>query len=186
MLTEQEHRNRRLAAELLSRYQHNDHDGILGLLTDDCVFNIGAGKSQGIVPYHGVHDGHEKISGYLRKRRANVNRDECLIKPAASGATPHQEQSDGSDTQWNASNMPTHERLVVYGSVVVAIGHLKDSFNDGKPMHETDFAIVFQIDQEQNKIRGFHYILDSEGVADAWRKKHDPAVQHAGGLARGS
>lgn len=52
-------------------------------------------------------------------------------------------------------------------------------------MHETDFAIVFQINQEQNKIRGFHYILDSEAVADAWRNKPDPAAHRAARSARG-
>ena len=51
MLTDQELANRKLAANLLDRYKHNDHDGILALVTEDCVFTIGAGKSRMCLKY---------------------------------------------------------------------------------------------------------------------------------------
>lgn len=180
MLNEQEIKNRKLAADLLAQYAHNDHDGILKLVTDDCVFTIGGSKSGSPVPYHGIHQGHEKIAGYLRKRRANSNRDECLIKHPTSGATPEPSRPHDTETSSDARRMPMHERFIVQDNVVVAMGTLKDSFADGKPMHTSDFVIVFRIDQEQNKISSFQYFFDTESVADAWRRREAHKVGHAG------
>jgi ketosteroid isomerase-like protein len=182
VLTDQELANRKLAANLLDRYKHNDHDGILALVTEDCVFTIGAGKSQGVVPYHGEHAGHEKIAGYLRKRRTYSDRDECLIKPPVSGAPSPESPPSQNDTDKHATSptIPLHERLIVQANVVVAIGRLRDRFADGTHMHETDFVIVFQIDEPQQKISSFQYFLDTEAVADAWRHKSHHAAHHAG------
>jgi ketosteroid isomerase-like protein len=182
VLTDQEHANRKLAASLLDRYKHNDHEGILALVTEDCVFTIGAGKSQGIVPYHGQHTGHEKIAGYLRKRHTHSDRDECLIKPPQSNATAPKSPPGQNDIDGHAAahDLPLHERLIVQGNVVVAIGRLRDKFADGNHMHESDFAIVFQIDESQQKISSFQYFLDTEAVADAWRRKSHHATRYAG------
>jgi hypothetical protein len=167
-MTTQEHDNRKLAAELLDCYARNDHDGIIGLVTDDCEFVIGAGKSQGIVPYHGLHVGHEEIRGYLRKRRANSMRDECIIKPQGQAAPP---PAPSADAPAKPAEVPMHDRFIAQGNVVVAIGSLKDKFADGQDMHATDFVIVFYIDETQKKVSGFHYFFDTEGAATAWRKK---------------
>jgi ketosteroid isomerase-like protein len=169
-MTEQERNNRKLGAKLLECYAKNDHDGIIDLVTSDCVFMIGAGKSQGVVPYHGMHTGHEKIRGYLRKRHANSTRDECLIKPQAQPAAASPKAPDEPDEQSDQQKLPLHERFIVQGNVVVAIGRLKDKFADGRDMHETDFVIVFHVDEEQEKISSFQYFFDTEGAAHAWRK----------------
>jgi ketosteroid isomerase-like protein len=178
VLTEQEFANRKLAASLLDRYAHNDHDGILALVTEDCVFTIGAGKSQGIVPYHGEHTGHEKIAGYLRKRRTHSDRDECLIKPPGVATTPATPSQNETERHATSAKTPLHERMIVQGNVVVAIGRLRDKFADGSHMHETDFAIVFQVDESQQKISNFQYFFDTEGAADAWRRKGHHAANH--------
>ena len=167
-MTDREHRNRELAADLLDRYAHNDHGGILSLLTEDCVFNIGAGKSEGIVPYHGVHTGHEKIAGYLRKRHTNSRRDECIIKRPTPAGTQSLPQS-GEKAE---SARPRQDEFLVHRNTVVAIGRLRDQFADGSHMHESDFVLVLKIDEEQDKISSFHYFLDTAAVAEAWRKKH--------------
>lgn len=181
MLTDQEISNRKLAAELLEHYRHNNHDGILALVTEDCVFTIGAGRSEGVVPYHGTHIGHERIGGYLRKRHTYSHREECLIKPPTSEVPPQSSASaDEADHRPHAAQIPLHERLIVQENVVVAIGNLTDKFADGKPMHKTDFVIVFQIDQSQQKISRFQYFFDTESAADAWRKRHHHAAHHAG------
>jgi ketosteroid isomerase-like protein len=160
-MTEQEHKNRALAHSLLEHYQRNDHAGLLRLLTENCEFRIGAGKSQGVVPYHGVHVGHDQITGYLQKRRQHSARDDCILEPPGGAPKPApQPQRQGSRV----------EQLLVHGDTVVAIGHLADRFSDGRHMHDSDFVLVFRIDEKQEKIKSFQYFFDTAGAMEAWRQ----------------
>lgn len=165
-MTEQERKNRALAAKLLEHYQRNDHTGLLDLVTADCEFRIGAGKSQGVVPYHGTHVGHDQITAYLHKRRQNSMRDnnDCILEPLgpASGQTHAEDQSEPARAA----------QFLVQGDTVVTIGHLADKFSDGSPMHDHDFVLVFRIDEKQGKIRFFQYFFDTAGVMEAWRNRY--------------
>jgi ketosteroid isomerase-like protein len=164
-MTDEEKRH--LVLNLLEHYRHDDHKGLLGLLTDNCEFRIGAGHSQGVVPYHGRHVGHDQISGYLQKRRQHStrNNNDCILRPpgkeaAPVGGTEHPQASRGGMDQF-----------VVQGDTVVVLGHLTDKFADGNHMHKSDFALVFHIDEEQRKIRYFQYFFDTEAAAKAWRNR---------------
>lgn len=166
-MTEQERKNRSLAEGLLEHYQRNDHAGLLGLLTADCEFRIGAGKSQGVVPYHGTHKGHGEITNYLHKRRQNSMRrnNECIRTPLG-GQPPAAPPGAGS----TGSTQPAE--FLVHGDTVVAIGHLTDRFPDGSQMHDSDFVLVFRVDEGQGKIRFFQYFFDTAGAMEAWRSRY--------------
>ncbi|MGA9867237.1 MAG: hypothetical protein WBQ75_12460 [Acetobacteraceae bacterium] len=166
-MTEQERKNRSLAESLLKHYQGNEHAGLLGLLTADCEFRIGVGKSQGIVPYHGSHKGHEDITNYLHKRRQNSmrNNNECIRVPLGGQPSPTQPSGDSA----GSTQRP---EFLVHGDTVVAIGRLTDRFQDGSLMHESDFVLVFRIDEGQGKIRFFQYFFDTAGAMEAWRNRY--------------
>jgi ketosteroid isomerase-like protein len=160
----QERKNLALAKSLLEHYQKNDHVGLLGLLTTDCEFRIGAGKSQAIVPYHGKHVGHQAITGYLQKRHQNSMRrnDECIREPL--GGQPAPQAPDASESAQAAE-------FFAHGDTVVAMGHLTDRFHDGSHMHDSDYVLVFRIDEKQAKIRFFQYFFDTAGAMEAWRER---------------
>ncbi len=152
-MTRQEEANRSLAAKLLQYYSSNDHKNLLTMLTDDCVFKIGDGKSVGTVPYHGTFTGPKEIGGYLATRQQNTVRSRCEI------ARPGNKPPPQFDPQ----------ELLVSGDTVVALGSLTDTFKDGRPMHDTDFALVFHIDEKQQKVRLFRYFLDTAAAVAAWK-----------------
>lgn len=166
-MTEQERKNRALAAKLLEHYQRNDHTGLLDLVTADCEFRIGAGKSQGVVPYHGTHVGHDQITAYLHKRRQHSIRDnnDCILEPLGP-TSPPPHPVDHPDEPARAA------QFLVQGDTVVTIGHLADKFSDGSPMHDSDFVLVFRIDEKQGKIRFFQYFFDTASVMEAWRSRY--------------
>ena len=164
-MTDSAYDNRKLAADLLERYGKNDIAGILDLCTENCTFVIGAGKSNGVVPYHGTHKGHNHIHSYLLKRRAASTRDWCDIPPPGQPSAPVKGAKPAPHKE------PQHERLIAHGNIVVAIGRLRDSFADGESMLETDFVIVFEVDEAKKKISSFKYFFDTEGAAKAWRKR---------------
>lgn len=178
-MTEQETRNRKLAASLLTHYARNDHAGMRHLLTDDCEFRIGVGKSEGIVPYHGRHVGHDEIGAYLQKRRQHSMRDECILSPPGQNPAPRggggtePEPATGTPDAGRQHDGESHpvERFLVHGDTVVAIGHLKDKFANSDPMHDTDFVLVFRIDETQGKICFFQYFFDTAAAVHAWRGK---------------
>lgn len=163
-MAEQEPKSISLARRLLEHYQRDDHAGLVGLLTPDCEFRIGAGKSQGVVPYHGTHKGHDEIKAYLHKRRQHSSRrnNECIREPLGG-------QASGSP-QESASARPTE--FLAHGDTVVAIGHLTDRFADGSHMHDSDFVLVFRVDEKQEKIRFFQYFFDTAGAMEAWQRRH--------------
>jgi hypothetical protein len=175
-MTEQEDANRKLAATLLSHYGDNDHQGILGCLTENCLFKIGAGESEGVVPYHGIHQGHAQIAGYLRKRQSNMQRNKCELTPPGGGSEPTPAPGEPSSvpSQERAHpRVPLHKKLLVHGDTVVAIGHLVDHFDDGSHLHESDFVIVFRIDEKQRKIRSFEYFVDTAAIMQAWNGRSE-------------
>jgi hypothetical protein len=164
-MTDEEKRH--LALSLLECYRQDDHKGLLGLLTDDCEFRIGAGHSQGVVPYHGRHVGQEQISGYLQKRRHHSarNNNDCILTPPGKKGAPV------VGSEHSPARQGGMDQFVVQGDTVVALGHLTDKFADGNYMHKSDFALVFHIDEEQRKIRYFQYFFDTEAAAKAWRNR---------------
>jgi len=166
-MTEQERKNRALAAKLLEHYERNDHAGLLGLVTADCEFRIGAGKSQGIVPYHGTHVGHDQITAYLQKRRQHSTRasNDCILEPLGPPSTPPPPPPPHDPDPARAA------QFLVHGDTVVTIGHLTDKFPDSTPMHDSDFVLVFRIDEKQGKIRFFQYFFDTAGAMEAWRHR---------------
>jgi ketosteroid isomerase-like protein len=165
MVSKRKQTNRQLVSDLLNHYGRNDHDGIINLVTEECEFKIGVGASQGIVPYHGTHTGHDEIRGYLAKRASNSMRNACTIRSPKSSSTP-------SHSPVGPTGRHTPDDLIAHGDVVIAIGHLTDHFSDGKPMHDSDFVIVVQIDENKNKVRKFHFFVDTAAVAEAWVKRH--------------
>jgi ketosteroid isomerase-like protein len=169
-MTPQETDNCKLAAKLLECYEGNDHDGLIDLVTKDCVFMIG-GKTTGPVPYHGTHIGHDQVRSYLLKRRANSMRmrDDCMIRPPTQASAPAPD-TEKVGAPMDPDKVPKHERFIAQGNVVIALGHLKNKFADGKPMHHSDFVLVFKVNEAEKKISSFQYFFDTEGAAEAWRK----------------
>jgi len=167
---------KKLAMELLDHYTNGRNDELIGLLTKDCEFRIGAGASAGIVPYHGVHQGHEQIRDYLTKRSHNSKRppkamggNNCALRRPGTPAPEVDAPAPGSSTPGSHGRRQDH--LLVDDDIVVAFGRLQDQFRDGSHMHETDFVLLFGIDQEQRKIRFFYYFLDTAAAMAAWHQR---------------
>lgn len=166
-MTHEERANREVAMRMLEHLGKNNSAGILGMLADKCEFHVGSERTRGIVPWHGVHVGHDEIHTYLNKRKQYLHRDNCGFGMPERGEQERSERGDGKGGDI--------ERLIVDGDTVVAIGRLIDSFRgeSGKPsshMYTSDFVLVFQI--VGGKIKKFQYFHDTDAVVQAWLNKY--------------
>lgn len=156
-MTPQEQANRALAGKFWHYTAIGDRQNLLDLLTDDCVFKIGVGRSEGIVPYHGTYTGRTEITSYLDKARSNRLRPACRHEPLVPGETAKPfEQGDSPDG------------LLVQGNTVVGKGVIHDLFPDKNEMHESDFMLIVRVDEQQQKVNYFQMFFDTAAVAFAW------------------
>jgi hypothetical protein len=159
-MTPQEQANRDLAGKFWHYTAIGDRTRLLGILTDDCVFKIGVGQSEKIVPYHGTFTGLAEIGTYLDKARADRLREECKHDSLVPGETAksfkHQADPDG---------------LMVHGNSVVGMGVIHDLFADRTEMHTSDFILILRIDEQQQKVNFFQIFFDTAAVAFAWLHK---------------
>jgi hypothetical protein len=171
-MTQTEANNRKLAMDLINHFRGRNPLEMLHMLTEKCEFHIGSARAQGIVPWYGVHKGHEQIKAYLNKRAQYLARpnDNCGFEGPQRG---HQEATAPRNGQKVDHD---EEKLLVDGDTVVAIGHLTDHFKDGEKMHSTAFVLVFQI--EGDKIKKFQYFHDTDAVVQAWLQKY-PGGEYA-------
>lgn len=166
-MTREERQNRKLAMEMLEYLGSNNTSGILDMLADNCEFHVGSTRTRGIVPWHGVHVGHNQIGEYLKRRIQYLHRDNCGYEAPQRGK---EEQSERGDDGTGG----TAEKFIVDGDTVVAIGRLTDSFNDPRgPMYTSDFVLVFRI--KGGKITKFQYFHDTDAVVHAWRTRYPGA-----------
>jgi hypothetical protein len=170
-MTPREEKNRKTAINLMRHFRGDNPLEMLAMLTEDCEFHIGSASARGIVPWYGVHKGHDQIEAYLDKRQRNLSRNNnnCGFEGPRRSPEEAAERGDGQGTE------PV-EKLLVDGDIVVAIGHLTDHFRDGERMHSSDFVLVFQF--EGDKIRKFRYFHDTDAIIQAWRQKF-PGSEYA-------
>src|SRR5437588_8763159 len=79
----QEIKNLTLVAEFYNFHENRDDQGLLGTLTEDCDYVIGAGASEGSVPYHGIYHGKAQIAAYLATKRKLTIRPFCGFRTNA-------------------------------------------------------------------------------------------------------
>src|SRR5690349_12046065 len=141
--TPEEINNLKLVAEFYNFHENKDDEGLLGLLSDDCVYVIAAGASEATVPYHGVYNGKAEIAAYLAKKRSFTVRPLCGFRTSA----------------------------LVDGPFVVCIGTVEDEFAKSRyRVHRCPFLQFFVVDEEQNKISRMEYFLDTAATAAAWER----------------
>jgi hypothetical protein len=164
---EKEEANLRLAKKMLCHLGKDEFPEILEMLTATCEFHVGSERTRGIVPWHGVHVGHDQINTYLNRRAQYLHRDNCGSGLPQQGGKKESEPSDGisGDIEYIVGGKG--------GDTVVAIGRLRDSFKEPEPrshMCTTDFVLVFRI--VRGEIAKFQYFHDTDAVVQAWLTKY--------------
>jgi ketosteroid isomerase-like protein len=141
--TPQEVKNLELVALFYEYHENKRDEDLLGLLTDDCVYVIGAGASEGTVPYHGLYRGKDQIAAYLEKKRSFTVRPFCGFRTNS----------------------------LVDGPFVVCIGVVEDEFRTSRyRVHRCPFLQFFVVDEELNKISRMEYFVDTAATAAAWQR----------------
>jgi ketosteroid isomerase-like protein len=149
-MTPREEENRKIVSSFWYFFANQDVDNILALLTDDCEFKIGVGRSEGVVPYHGIYRGIEQIRSYLDKAWKGRFRPECMIVVHTGENRPKPIDED-----------PDPAGLIVTNNVVVGLARIKEVFPDWSPMAEGDIAMVFRINEREDKIFFFQFFTDT-------------------------
>ena len=149
-MTPEEAANRELVAKFWHYTATGQQDKIIELVTDDCMFKVGVGKSERAVPYHGTYRGVEQIKEYLEKARRGRLRTECSVNPVVPGEVPKPMKEE-----------PSPLGLLAHGDTVVGIGEIVDLFPDHTPMHKSEIAVVVRVDQNAQKISSFQLFLDT-------------------------
>lgn len=140
--TPQEDKNLELIANLYHLHDAKQDDKILDLLTDDCVYRIGIGDSEGMVPYHGTYQGKAAIAGYYNTRRSLTVRPFCgFIIPVLA------------DGPW-----------------VICYGRFEDHFKTTRfRVLQSLFLQVWLVDEEQNKVARMDYFADTAAAKTSWQ-----------------
>ena len=149
-MTPQEQKNRQLVADFWHYTATGQPDKVITLLADDCVFKIGVGKSERVVPYHGVYQGLEEIKTYLKKSRKGRFRAECDVRPLVPDETPKPMKQEASP-----------EGLLVQGNTVVGLAAIVELFPDRAPMDRCDAILLLKVDEDSGKIQFFQLFLDT-------------------------
>lgn len=152
----QEDLNRDLAARFWRCHAKGDRQGYLDTLTDDCVFKIGVGKSEGVVPFHGTYRGKSNIETWLDSIRQHRIREYCEDVPVPPNS-PNP-----------ASHDPRPDKLLVGPGMVAGIGTIRDQFKDGTKMLTSDFVLLLHIDEKQQKIKEVQFFQDTAASMVAW------------------
>ena len=148
----QDETNRDLAVSFWTSFTNRDRQAYSSLITDDCVLKIGIGGSEGTVPYHGTFSGRAQIDTWLDTVGATRKRVSCKQDPT------------GAD-------IPVAANLMSGPGIVCGTGTVVDQFVDGTPMCTSEFALVLHIDEQQNKIKGVQWFMDTAAVLLAWQAR---------------
>jgi hypothetical protein len=137
----QEDINLQLIAQIYQFHEAKQIDQILNLLTDDCVFHIGIGDSEGAVPYHGTYQGKAAIAGYYGVRQSLTVRPFCgFILPVLA------------DGPW-----------------VICYGRVEDQFKTSRLRVVQSLYVQFWlVDEEQNKVIQMDYFVDTAAAKTSW------------------
>lgn len=139
--TPQEDKNVKLVGNFYNFHEAKDNQGLLGTLTEDCYYVIGAGASESTVPYHGIYHGKAQILAYLLKKQSFSVRPFCGMRTS----------------------------LLVDGPFVVIFGRVEDQFATSRlRIHWCPFVQFFVVDETQNLISRMEYYVDTAATAMAW------------------
>ena len=142
-MSTRDERNRQIAEQFLEKFKGRDYEGVIALLAPDCVYKAGVGAAERVVPYYGTFTGHQEVRRYYDTFKANAIRPECIIRN------------------------PDCDILTGHGKVVV-LGRIAEQFVDRTPMHDTDFALLLEIDEATDKIKLVQMFVDTAAVLLAW------------------
>ena len=141
--TPQEEKNRELIALIYKYHAAEQDEQLLDLLTDDCVYVIGAGDSETTVPYHGRYEGKEQIAAYLAQKRRLMVRPFCGLLG----------------------------QVILDGPWVVCMGTIEDQFKASRfRIVRCPFLQVWAVDEVQNKVFLMEYFIDTAAVKSAWQE----------------